>query len=144
MTEEKIKMLIAEVEDGVSPGTTTLLTIELPWMLWTVDTFVLVKRWLLIQVHHIFKDTPIFELSNLSIKYEGCLMVVTSPLPPVIPRRIVFTAESLGLKTMNPMPCFTKGEIFHSPLLKKEIWSELVMSVLGLLRQQYLQLHHYQ
>jgi hypothetical protein len=130
-----IDEIIGEAEVGASLGTTTLLSIELNWIYWTVDMFALVKKWLLVQVHHTYKVMCTSEPLNLSVRYEGCCLLVTSPLQPVIQRRIAFTAGSLGLKMPTPTPCFTSGVIFHSPLLKRETWKELVMSVLGPLRR---------
>jgi hypothetical protein len=132
---EIINEIIGEAEVGASLGTTTLLSIELNWIHWTVDMFALVKKWLLVQVHHTYKVTCTSEMLNVSVRYEGSCLLVTSPLLPAIQRRIVFTAESLGLKMPSPTPCFTSGVIFHSPQLSRATWKELVMSVLGPLRR---------
>lgn len=124
---------VLEAGRGVSPGTTTLLIIEIPSTIFKPAIYVSARRWLLLQGHLISKDSSIIQMLNVSLRFEGTFLIVTSPLQMVPHSKIVSTVGKLDPKIRNPTLYFSSVEIFLSALLTKENWSVLVTSMLGLL-----------
>jgi len=118
----------------VLPGTTTLMTIDLDWMGFNADMLCVVKSWLLLQEHHIFKATSISTMLGLELAYAESCLFVTSSLPVETVKIIETTVAKLDPLIPLPMCEYMSVEIHLSPVLTKEQWRELVMTVHGLLR----------